>query len=132
LETLTQNFETAYRALYGRTAQGVAIEALNWRLVVSGPPREVRMDSARDRGDEGSRRKLAAPDDKALKGRRPAYFAEAAGFVETPVYDRYRLAPGATVEGPAIVEERESTAVIGPRGHVRVHESLMLHVELPR
>ena len=101
------------------------------------------MDSARDRGDEGSRRKLAAgagvakarvpaPDDNALKGRRPAYFAEAGEFIETPVYDRYRLAPGATVEGPAIVEERESTAVIGPGGHVRVDESLMLHVELPR
>ena len=143
LETLTRNFETAYRALYGRTAQGVAIEALNWRLVVSGPPREVRMDSARDRGDEGSRRKLAAgagvakarvpaPDDNALKGRRPAYFAEAAGFVETPVYDRYGLAPGATVEGPAIVEERESTAVIGPGGRVTVDETLALHVELPR
>ncbi len=43
LETLTQNFEAAYRALYGRTASGVAIEALNWRLVVSGPPHEMRM-----------------------------------------------------------------------------------------
>jgi len=48
------------------------------------------------------------------------------------VYDRYGLAPGATIEGPAIVEERESTAVIGPGGRVRVDETLMLRVELPR
>ena len=34
--------------------------------------------------------------------------------METPVYDRYALAPGTTFKGPAIVEERESTAVIGP------------------
>ncbi len=124
-ETLTQNFEAAYRTLYGRTASGVAIEALNWRLVVSGPPHEMRIDSGGVQATRGGR-----PD--ALKRRRPAYFAEARGFIETPVYDRYRLAPGATVEGPAIVEERESTAVIGPGSRVRVDESLVLHVELPR
>lgn len=124
LETLTRNFETAYKALYGRTASGVAIEALNWRLVVSGPPHEMRIDSGGVRATRGGR-----PD--ALKRRRPAYFADVRGFIETPVYDRYPLAPGATVEGPAIVEERESTAVIGPGGRVRVDESLVLHVELP-
>ncbi len=126
LETLTQNFEVAYRALYGRTASGVAIEALNWRLVVSGPPHEMRME-----GSGGARATRGGRPD-ALKRRRPAYFAEARGFLETPVYDRYRLAPGATVEGPAIVEERESTAVIGPGGRVTVDETLALHVELLR
>jgi N-methylhydantoinase A len=32
---------------------------------------------------------------------------------EWPVYDRYALAPGTTVTGPALIEERESTCVIG-------------------
>ena len=125
LETLTQNFEAAYRALYGRTASGVAIEALNWRLVVSGPPHDMRMEGGGVGAAMGGR-------SEPLKRRRPAYFAETRGFVETPVYDRYRLAAGTTFEGPAIVEERESTAVIGPGGRVRVDEGLMLHVELPR
>ena len=35
-------------------------------------------------------------------------------MVEVPVYDRYRLQPGARFEGPAIIEERESTLVVGP------------------
>ena len=34
-------------------------------------------------------------------------------MTEVPVYDRYRLGPGAAFVGPAIVEERESTTVIG-------------------
>jgi N-methylhydantoinase A len=34
----------------------------------------------------------------------------------TKVYDRYALTAGQTFEGPAIVEERESTLVIGPGG----------------
>ena len=35
-------------------------------------------------------------------------------MTDVTVYDRYRLGPGATLQGPAIVEERESTTVIGP------------------
>jgi N-methylhydantoinase A/oxoprolinase/acetone carboxylase beta subunit len=30
------------------------------------------------------------------------------------VHDRYRLKPGLSLRGPAVVEERESTTVIGP------------------
>ncbi len=59
-------------------------------------------------------------------------FAEAGQFIETPVYDRYGLHPGAAFDGPAIVEERESTAVIGPGGHCGVDDHLTLIVELPR
>jgi N-methylhydantoinase A len=49
--------------------------------------------------------------------------------VDTPVYDRYALVPGAVFSGPAIVEERESTAVIGPNGRCRVDAGLTLVVE---
>src|SRR5207247_577218 len=37
LPVITASFESAYRALYHRLPQGVPIEALNWRLTVSGP-----------------------------------------------------------------------------------------------
>jgi N-methylhydantoinase A len=42
------------------------------------------------------------------------YFQDARGYRDTPVYDRYRLGPGASFAGPAIVEERECTVVVGP------------------
>ncbi len=132
LPILTRNFEAAYRALYHRTPQGVAIEALNWRLMVSGPAPDIRMPGGGGEGPGGQPRlqQAFAPDD-ALKGRRPAFFAEAGGFVETSVYDRYRLGPGTGFNGPAIVEERESTAVIGPGGCCRVDTHFNLVVELP-
>src|SRR5439155_1159 len=41
LATITANFEAAYRALYSRTPLGVPIEALNFRVVVSGPVPEI-------------------------------------------------------------------------------------------
>jgi N-methylhydantoinase A/oxoprolinase/acetone carboxylase beta subunit len=49
--------------------------------------------------------------------------------VDTPVYDRYALAPGATLTGPAIIEERESTTVAGPDARVSVDPRLTLILE---
>jgi N-methylhydantoinase A len=46
--------------------------------------------------------------------RRPVHFAEAGGYVETPVYDRSTLPAGVRFDGPAIVEEYDSTVVVHP------------------
>ena len=116
---IAASFEAAYRALYHRLPQGVPIEALNWRVTVAGPAPLVRM-----RPEAG-----ATAAGHARKGTRRAWFAEADGYVDTAVYDRYALAPGAELRGPAIVEERESTAVIGPGGRCRIDEGLALVVE---
>jgi N-methylhydantoinase A len=121
LPAITASFEDAYRALYHRLPQGVAIEALNWRVTVSGPSPRLAFG-----GGAGPR---ATAD--AVKTRRRAWFAEAAGWIDTPVYDRYALGPGATFSGPAIVEERESTAVIGPGASCRVDDGLTLVVHMP-
>jgi len=66
-----------------------------------------------------------------LKGKRLAYFPEH-GFGETPVYDRYALYPGFSVDGPAIIEERESTAIIGSGGRCIVDDHLTLVIEMPQ
>jgi N-methylhydantoinase A len=67
----------------------------------------------------------------ARKGERLAYFPETNGFTPTPIYDRYRLRPGAEFMGPAIIEERESTVIVGPgsRCHLDDHDNLV--VDLP-
>jgi N-methylhydantoinase A/oxoprolinase/acetone carboxylase beta subunit len=126
LDAVVQRFETAYRALYHRTPRTIAIEALNWRLRVAGPVPAFNVASTQG-APPG-----AVDSRAALKGTRTAYFAEAGGFVETAVYDRYRLAAGATFDGPAIVEERESTTVIGPGGRCRVEPYGGLLVEIRR
>ncbi|MEM4314726.1 MAG: hydantoinase/oxoprolinase family protein [Nitrososphaerota archaeon] len=51
---------------------------------------------------------------QALKGMRRAYFPELGGMIECKVYNRYGLSVGEVLEGPLIVEERESTAIIPP------------------
>src|SRR3989304_2064154 len=56
-------------------------------------------------------------------GERDVYFAEAGGFHTTPVLSRNRLAPGTQIKGPAIIEESESTVVVGPGAQVTVDET---------
>src|SRR3989440_7081819 len=140
LPTITASFENAYRALYHRLPHGVPIEALNWRLTVSGPQPGTGLSGRSEPG-----RALIRPPSvhasrtaptttgsaRATKGARQAYFAEVGGFVETPVYDRYALDAGAEFAGPAIVEERESTAVVGPGARCRVDDGFGLVVEIP-
>src|SRR5437870_2335434 len=94
LPAITASFEEAYRALYHRLPQGVPIEALNWRVTVSGPDPKTRL-GGHATPDRAGRR--SARSGKPVKGTRRAYFAERGGFVETPVYDRYALTPGMTL-----------------------------------
>jgi len=122
LATITANFEAAYRALYSRTPLGVPIEALNFRVVASGPVPEISVSGPKS-GAPPARISLAP------KSTRKAYFPEARGYVDTPVYDRYALPPGASFQGPAIIEERESTTVAGPGARLRVDDRLTLIME---
>jgi N-methylhydantoinase A len=98
-------FEAEYRRLYGRLGPPVPLEAITWRVVSAGPRPDVRPLVESGTG--------TAPRD-AQKGARHAYFPELGGMAEVPVYDRYRLGAGAAFAGPAIVEERESTLIVGP------------------
>jgi hypothetical protein len=67
----------------------------------------------------------------ALKGTRRAYFPGADGWVETAVYDRYRLGIGDELAGPAVVEEDGSTLVVGPGATARVAASGNIVMTLP-
>ncbi|KFZ79922.1 methylhydantoinase [Amycolatopsis sp. MJM2582] len=116
-ESLIGAFTETYRTLYRRTGPDVAIEVLNWRVVSSGPAPEVTLKLAG-----------AEAEGDARKGSRPAYFPAEGGFVDTAVFDRYRLKPGDRVDGPAIVEERESTVVVPPGARCVVGEDASLVV----
>ena len=52
-------------------------------------------------------------------------------MVTTPIYDRTALAIDQKFEGPAVVEEAESTMVIGPGGRFHVSNSGNLIIDLP-
>jgi N-methylhydantoinase A len=98
-------FETAYARRYGYADPGAPVELVALGVTVTGHGPEVRLPEHRPATRER---------DEARKADRPAYFPEAGGFVPCPVYDRAHVPVGATLAGPAIVEEPESTTVLPP------------------
>lgn len=115
-EALLAQFREAYERLFGRAFPDNQFEIVNLRVVASG------------REPASPLKKRDASGEDAFKGERRAYAPEARAYVDYKVYDRYRLAAGSTVEGPAIFEEREATTVIGPGGTARVDEYGLLRI----
>jgi N-methylhydantoinase A/oxoprolinase/acetone carboxylase beta subunit len=105
---LARAFLDTYRERYGQAVRDQPLEVVSWRVRARGPAPEVAF--APGAGPRDARR--------ALVGRRPAWFD--GRFVDTAVYDRERLGPGARLRGPAVVEERESTLVVPPGAHLTI------------
>jgi N-methylhydantoinase A len=63
--------------------------------------------------------------------RRPVVFDEADEAVDTPVYDRAALPAGCALEGPAIVQQLDSTIVVPPGVTAAVDEHLIIRMEIP-
>ncbi|UTR11768.1 hydantoinase/oxoprolinase family protein [Evansella sp. LMS18] len=59
---------------------------------------------------------------EALKEYRNVYFEEAEGFVSTPIYNRPEVPVDSVIQGPAIVEQLDSTVVIPPEFTAKVDE----------
>jgi N-methylhydantoinase A len=116
-EDLRAAFEAAYVRAHGRTGPDVPIEAISWRVLSRGPDPDLRLVAAPAGGGD------------AKKGTRDVYFENR--YVPTPIYDRYRMGPGTTLDGPAIVEERESTTVVGPGSTARVADDGSLIIDVP-
>ena len=115
------SFDEVYAARYGYANPAEPVEIVTWKLsAVGGAPR-IALAKAATRSVGESR-----------KGTRRAYFPETRGYVDTPVYDRYALAAGTSLSGPAIVEERESTTVLPPGLTAAVDEYANLIAETGR
>jgi N-methylhydantoinase A len=63
------------------------------------------------------------------------FFFSCEEFLSSPVYDYARLSVGAVVEGPAIIEQENSTIVVPPRyfGKLDAYHNLIIgDQECPR
>jgi len=118
--SIVAGFHAEYRKVYDAVPGDLPVEALTWRLRAAGPAPDVNVSGRR-----------SAAGQQRSRQRRRIYFPEAKKYLDTVVLDRYALKPGARVAGPAVIEERESTVVIGPAGKAKVDRDLNLIIELP-
>jgi N-methylhydantoinase A len=112
-------FYDRYESVFGHAHRHLELEIVTCRVTASGPVPSLAIEPERT---------APVPVEGALREVRPAYFREAGGFVDAPAYERSRLVSGATFRGPAVIEEKDSTAVVGPGAVVEVDAYLNLVV----
>ena len=98
---LEQAFNDVYRAKFGNTLEGIPVVIVILRTIVIG----ARASAALPQSEAGA----AAEASPAT--RRPVHFNK---WYDTPVYQRNDLHPGMRFDGPAIVEQSDTTSVIEP------------------
>jgi len=109
-ERLRELFDDLYRRLYGRTYPESPVEVVNLRVRASLPERPFAF--------RASRPAAAAP---VAGGERPAWDFASGAFIPHTVYRRADLEPGRRMEGPAVIQEPESTTVV-PAGARAWHD----------
>jgi N-methylhydantoinase A len=103
LREVEQQFHRSHDALYGYAMPGTPLEIINLRLQASGVTDKPSFEPVPFVGTDPS---------PARKGQRRAYFA--GEWQETPVYDGLKCEHGFTMEGPALVEQPNTTILVPP------------------
>mgnify|MGYP001212748035 FL=1 len=113
-------FAESYQRRFGRI-ENMPPETVTWRVVVSGP-RPPLIGAVRHSTGKAAKELVEVKH-------RPVWFGDQEGFVETPVYARTPLGCGTSIEGPAVIEEIESTLIIPPDFRGTMDKALNLIVE---
>ena len=110
-ETVRRAFDQAHLQVYAISAPNEIPEVVNLRVVsVSKVPHLELPDIA-----------TGGPSAEAARtGARRALFEEFREYIDTPVYRRDLLKQGNVIEGPAIIEQLDSTTVLLPRQRAEV------------
>ncbi len=102
-DLLSAEFTKAYEGFFGRAIDDLAIETVSWAVRVSSiVPTPERIELSTE-----------SAATITVDATRDAYDAVSGRRVETPVLHRDDLAPGASIAGPAIIAEQQTTTVIG-------------------
>ena len=113
VDTLRDAFHARHEQLYTYREENTPIEVVNLESTLYGRVDRPPLPKITN-GGAGA---------ETVKSKRPMIFAADGTAVEGPVYDGTSFAAGATVEGPAVIEEDTTTIVVEPSWRATLHES---------
>jgi len=113
VEGLAAGFHPEHNRLYGYSLEeeGTPVELLNCRLRATGNTKKPRFTTEKQ---------TDVPLARALKGHREAYLPSANAFAGIPVYDGLALLHGHAFDGPALVEQPNTTLIVMPEYRLKV------------
>lgn len=113
-------FHLAHQARYGYDSRDSAIELVTVRVEAVGQVPRAEFPVVEPTG---------APVGSARIGSRSLYLPELGDRADCPLYDRVLLQPGHVIEGPAVIEQYDTTSLILPGQRAVVDERLIIVTE---
>lgn len=113
-------FNGIYHHLYGRVYDDLELEIMNLRVTAYGPGKSFTDKHTKTQGDG-----------QPKSTQRSAYCPLSDTYILHTVYNRAELYPGVELQGPAIIEEPESTTIVGTGATITMNTSGSLVVALP-
>ena len=120
-EQIRALFDEAYQKLYGRTYPETPVEFVTFKVRASLPERPFHIPPLKNTGKS---------IEDCLKGERQAYSLIKKEYIPYKVFDRFKLFAGASLPGPAIIEEKESTIIVGEDARASVDEYGFVWIDL--
>jgi N-methylhydantoinase A len=124
LASIAGRFHPVHHRLFGYELSdvGTPIELINMRVKTIGVTDKPRL----------AQEPFCGPDPgRALKGRRPVYVPCREAFVEMPVYDGALLKHGMRMEGPAMIEQVNTSTFLTPEYCLAVDRFGTMTIYLP-
>jgi N-methylhydantoinase A/oxoprolinase/acetone carboxylase beta subunit len=122
-QAIRSAFDDIYEKLYGRTYPELQVEFVTFKVRVSRPGRSFHLPKLKQAEKDVASGK---------KGERQAFSLLQKEYIPFDVYERSLLGPGRVIKGPAIIEERESTIVIGEDGEATVDEYGFVWIDISK
>jgi N-methylhydantoinase A len=121
IDAIVERYGDEYEREFGyRFERDLAtVEIVNARAAAIGvtPDTEFKLEA----GSEG------APEPRQV---RSVYFEESAAYVDTPIYIRSQLPKDARLEGPAIIEQDDTTVLVPPGTSLHVDDNLNILIDV--
>jgi len=119
VQALTEAFETAHFARFGRTLPGQGVEVVNWRGRVQMTPPALNTSDRLHHAEPGAQEK-----------RLQVYSGREEGFTPCRVIPRSLLVVGEAISGPALLQEKECAIYVGPGATAWLDEQGNILMEL--
>jgi N-methylhydantoinase A len=114
IDAAAAEFHRQHERVYGFCLPNAAVELVTLRTVHTAHLAKPELSQGASVGAGGTVNPI---------GSRDAYFEETGRYEPVPIFDRTSLGIGQEVEGPAILEQPDTTTVVYPGQSIRVDEA---------
>jgi N-methylhydantoinase A len=121
IEAVCEQYANAYESEFGyRLDEEIGqVEFVNARAAAIGVTEDAELRQAAHTNGRPSARDT-----------RPVFFDATGEFTDTPIYERTSLGPDAEVEGPAVIEQADTTVLVPPGSNARVDSALNIVIDV--